>query len=58
MIKDIIISLIFFVGVIVALLLGYGINADFNNDKVLSILIATGIIFGGIFVVFYTELSK
>ena len=58
MIKDIIISLIFFVGVIVALLLGYGINADFNNDKVLSILIASGIILGGIFVVFYKELSK
>jgi hypothetical protein len=58
MIKDIIISLIFFTGVIVALLLGYGINADFNNDKVLSMLIASGIILGGIFVVFYKELSK
>jgi hypothetical protein len=58
MIKDIILSLLFFTGVLVALLLGWGAGADFENTKVLSLLLASGIIFGAVFVVFYKELSK
>lgn len=58
MVRDIILSLLFFIGVLLTIALGYGMNADFNNDKVLSILIASGIILGGIFVLFYKELRK
>ena len=58
MIKDIILSLIFFLGVLVAFALGYGMNANFESSNVLSILIASGIVFGSIFVVTYRELRK
>jgi len=57
-IKDVILSLLFFTGVLVSFALGYGMNADLNNDKVLSILIASGIIFGSIFVIVYKELRE
>jgi xanthine/uracil permease len=58
MIKDIVLSLLFFIGVLLTIALGYGMNADFNNDKVLSLLFASGIILGSIFVIVYKELRK
>ena len=56
MIKDIILSLLFFTGVLVSFALGYGMNANFENNKVLSLLLASGIIFGSVFVIVYKEL--
>lgn len=58
MLKDLIIASLFFLGVLVALLLGYGMNADYEDTNVLSLLLASGILFGGIFVVFYKELKR
>ena len=56
MIKDIILSLLFFTGVLVAFALGYGMDANFENNNVLSLLLASGIIFGSVFVIVYKEL--
>ena len=58
MIRDIILSLLFFTGILVAFALGYGMDANIENNNVLSLLLASGIIFGGVFVVVYKELSK
>ena len=53
MLKDLIIASLFFLGVLVSFLLGYGMNADYENTNVISILLATGILFGSVFVVLY-----
>lgn len=57
MLKDIIISILFFSGVLLSFLLGYGMQADFENTNIVSLLIASGILFGGVFVVFYKSIK-
>jgi len=57
MLKDIIISILFFSGVLLSLMLGYGMGANLDNTNVVSLLIASGILFGGVFVVFYKSIK-
>ena len=58
MVKDLIISLLFFSGVLVSFMLGYGMDANFENNKIVGILLASGILFGSVFVVLYKENIK
>lgn len=58
MVKDLIISLLFFSGVLVSFMLGYGMDANFENNKIVGILLASGALFGGVFVVIYKEFTK
>jgi len=57
MVKDIIISILFFSGVLLSFMLGYGMDANLDNTNVVSLLIASGILFGGFFVVFYKSVK-
>jgi hypothetical protein len=58
MVKDIIISVLFFTGILVSFMLGYGMDANFENNKIVGILLASGALFGGVFVVLYKENIK
>jgi len=49
---------LFFSGILVSFLLGYGMQADFEGNQIVGILLASGVLFGSVFVVIYKEFIK
>ena len=58
MVKDLIISLLFFSGILVSFLLGYGMQADFEANKIVGILLASGVLFGSVFFILYKGFTE